>query len=139
MSNPQPTTESSVWRKLKRHSGRLGQELVETTLKLYYSARDEQTPAWARTVIYGALVYFLVPLDAIPDFLPIGYTDDLSTLLAAIATVGIYVKPDHKRKAKQQTERWFSDKATKTGNATDHDSKPNRFRFRRKRDKQVTT
>ncbi|WP_284381850.1 YkvA family protein [Litoribrevibacter albus] len=105
----QPITNRSVWRKLKRHSKRIGKEAVETTLKLYYSARDDQTPAWARTVIYGALIYFLVPVDAIPDFIPGGYTDDLTTLLAAIATVSMHIKPLHKAKAKQQTQRWFSD------------------------------
>lgn len=102
-----PATERGVWRKLKRHSKRIGREVVETTLKLYYSARDEHTPTWARTVIYGALVYFLIPIDAIPDLLPGGYTDDFTTLLAAITTVGIYIKPEHKSKAKEQTDHWF--------------------------------
>lgn len=106
-ASDQPTTERNVWRKLKRHGKRIGREAVEATLKLYYSARDEHTPAWARTVIYGALVYFLIPIDAIPDLLPAGYTDDFTTLLAAIATVGMYIKPEHKSKAKAQAEHWF--------------------------------
>ena len=98
-----------IWKKLSTQTKRIGRQTVETGLKLYYSARDEKTPAWARTVIYGALVYFLVPIDAIPDLIPGGYTDDLTTLLAALATVGMHITPTHKQKAEDVASHWFDD------------------------------
>jgi len=112
LDSSQQTTEKTyqkIWKKLSTQAKRVGRQTVETGLKLYYSARDEHTPAWARTVIYGALVYFLVPLDAIPDLIPGGYTDDLTTLLAALATVGMHVTPTHKQKAEDVTSHWFND------------------------------
>jgi uncharacterized membrane protein YkvA (DUF1232 family) len=43
-------------------------------------------------VIFGALVYFIAPIDAIPDLTPlVGFTDDLGALAAALAMVSIYV------------------------------------------------
>ena len=65
-------------------------------------------PAWAKTVIVGALTYFISPLDAIPDILPgLGYTDDLGLLLAANATVSVYINADTKEQAKQKMKDWF--------------------------------
>ena len=51
-----------------------GETVINKALTLYYCARDTDTPAWASTIIYGALVYLINPVDAIPDILPMGYT-----------------------------------------------------------------
>ena len=75
---------------------------------LHYAVRNPATPAWARRVIYGALAYLVLPLDAIPDFLPgVGYTDDLSVIAAALAAVAYYITPEVKQQAEQATNRWF--------------------------------
>lgn len=108
MNSSLENTRINIWKKLTHQTKRLGRNLTETILKLYYSAQDEQTPAWARTVIYGALLYFLVPIDAIPDILPTGYSDDLATLLAAVTTVGIHITPAHTSKAHATASRWFN-------------------------------
>jgi uncharacterized membrane protein YkvA (DUF1232 family) len=45
----------------------------------------------------GAIVYFIVPTDLVPDFLAgIGYGDDASVLFAAISTVRGHIKPAHR-------------------------------------------
>jgi uncharacterized membrane protein YkvA (DUF1232 family) len=55
-----------------------GREVIEKALWLYYAAQQPNTPLWAKTAIYGALGYFISPIDAIPDITPvIGYADDL--------------------------------------------------------------
>lgn len=70
---------------------------------------DAETPIWAKTTIYGALGYFVSPIDAIPDVTPIvGYSDDLGVLVLALATVSAYVKDEHVTKAKETLLRWFS-------------------------------
>lgn len=107
-------SESGLWSKLSRYAKTAGKEVVEKVLWLYYAAQDPQTPRWAKTAIYGALGYFIFPLDAIPDFAPmLGYTDDLGVLLAALATVSVYVTDDVKAQASGRIEQWFGSKPLK--------------------------
>lgn len=101
-------SDSGYWQKIKGYAGKAGREVVERSLQLYYAARADETPTWAKTVIYGALGYFISVIDAVPDITPIvGYTDDLGVLVAALATVAMSVTPDVKSQAKDKTEQWF--------------------------------
>ena len=94
--------------KLTRYAKIAGREVVEKALWLFYAAQSPNTPRWAKTAIYGALGYFIFPLDAIPDFAPlVGYTDDLGVLAAALATVSMYVTEDVKHRTRQLMDRWF--------------------------------
>ncbi len=95
-------------RKMARVAKRAGRSVMEKALLLFYAVRNPATPAWARRVIYGALAYLIVPVDALPDFIPgIGYTDDLSVIAAALAAVAYYITPEVKQQAAQATNRWF--------------------------------
>lgn len=59
-------------------------------------------------MIYGALGYFILPLDMIPDVIPgAGYTDDLGALAAAIGIVSMYVTDEVKASAARKLEEWF--------------------------------
>ena len=85
-----------------------GREVVEKALVLYYVLGDPATPTRARNVIVGALGYFILPTDAIPDLLPgIGYTDDLGALVLALGIVAAHIRPEHLRKAKEKAGGWF--------------------------------
>ncbi len=82
--------------------------MIEKALVLYYCLRDEDTPAWAKTVIIGSLGYFIVPLDLIPDFTPgVGYADDLGALASALAAVAAHVKDEHHEMAAAKVAKWF--------------------------------
>ncbi|CAN5437789.1 hypothetical protein BH23VER1_BH23VER1_33870 [soil metagenome] len=101
-------SRQDLWRKLQRFALRLGRGAVQTTLTLFYCLQDHDTPAWAKGVIMGALGYLILPIDAIPDFIPVvGFTDDLGAISAALGTVAIYVKDQHKQKARDQMRRLF--------------------------------
>ena len=101
-------SESRFWQKLTRYARVAGREVVEKALWLFYAAQSPNTPRWAKTAIYGALGYFIFPLDAIPDFAPmIGYTDDLGVLAAALATVSMYITDDIKQRSRHTVEKWF--------------------------------
>ena len=96
------------WKKIARYAVKAGREVVEKALTLYYVASDGDTPAWARATIYGALAYFMSPLDAVPDVLPgVGFGDDLSVLGVAFAAVAAHVKDAHVQRAREQLQRWF--------------------------------
>lgn len=87
--------DESFWTKLKKFALTAGQEVVEKALILYYTARYPKVPGWAKNVIIGALIYFISPVDAIPDpLVAIGFTDDLGVLLAAIANVSLYISDE---------------------------------------------
>jgi uncharacterized membrane protein YkvA (DUF1232 family) len=54
------------------------------------------------------LAYFVMPLDAIPDIVPLaGYTDDLGALAAAIGSVSMYIDDDVKEQAGNRVSAWF--------------------------------
>jgi uncharacterized membrane protein YkvA (DUF1232 family) len=68
----------------------------------YFCALDPATPHRVRAVLLGALAYFILPFDAIPDFIAgIGYSDDLTVLIAAIALVRSHITPAHRQAAKK--------------------------------------
>lgn len=101
-------SESGLWDKLAGYAKSAGQEVVEKVLELYYAAQNPETPMWAKSTIYGAIGYFIFPIDAIPDLVPVaGYTDDLGLLVAAVGAVAMYVTPEVKAKAKQKLRDWF--------------------------------
>ena len=88
------------WRKVKRVAGYV--PFVEDAIAAYYCARDRQTPIHAKAVIMAALAYFVIPVDAIPDFLTgLGFTDDATVFYLAWQTIGKYIAEEHREKAQQ--------------------------------------
>ena len=101
-------SDEGFWSKVKKFAKSAGENILNPALKLYYAAQDPETPTWAKTTIYGALGYFISPIDAIPDLTPVvGYSDDLGVLVAATAAVAIHIKKEHKEKAKETLKQWF--------------------------------
>lgn len=101
-------SESSFWEKAQSVLKAAGEQVLRLALKLYFSAQDTDTPVWAKTAIYSALGYFICTIDAIPDITPfVGFSDDLGALTLALATVAVYVKPEHTDAANDTIQRWF--------------------------------
>ena len=101
-------SDSGFWRKIAKKSRSIGRKFSEILLVLYYSLTDKETPKWAKSVIVGALGYFIFPVDAIPDFIPvIGFTDDYGMIMSAIAVIAAHIKDEHKDKARRITEKLF--------------------------------
>ena len=104
-------SETGFWEKLKKNAIAAGSELVEKALWLYYAAQRPETPVWAKTVIFSALAYFILPIDAIPDAIPFGgFVDDLGAIAAAIGTVSLYITEEVKEQARQKMKDWFRKK-----------------------------
>lgn len=96
----QPPDQRRFWDKLKRVIGRI--PFAEDLVAAWYCALDGDTPPYVRAVLLGAVAYFVLPADLIPDFLVgLGYTDDATVLAAAIAAVGRHLQPKHRAKARQ--------------------------------------
>lgn len=103
-------SEESFWEKIKKFGKKAGYKVVYAALLLFFCLKDGNVPAWAKTVIIGALAYFISPVDAIPDIVPVaGFTDDLGSLAAALGIVAVYINDDIKQKAKSKLVDWFGE------------------------------
>ena len=101
-------SEAGFWQKLNTFARKAGHNLVEKSLQLYYAAESPDTPTWARGVIFGALAYFVAPIDAIPDVTPgIGFADDLCVLIGAVSAVAAHITPEVKDQAEKKMAEWF--------------------------------
>ncbi len=98
-------SEKRFWQKLKKYAKDIGCKVICKALILFYTLEKPDLPAWVRTTIYGALIYFIVPMDAISDFIPaVGYSDDLGVLAYAISIALKYITPVEKEKARAKAK-----------------------------------
>jgi uncharacterized membrane protein YkvA (DUF1232 family) len=96
--------QKGFWPKIRRTAARI--PFARQVVSVYYSARDPETPTAAKGIMLGALAYFVLPIDAIPDiFAGIGFTDDAAVIAALIATLGANIKRRHKDQADAALER----------------------------------
>jgi len=101
-------SETKFFDKIKKFAKNAGIKVIYLALLLFYTLQQASTPLVAKSVIVGALGYFIFPLDFIPDFIPIaGFSDDLTALLSAIIAVALYVDESTKSKAKEKLHVWF--------------------------------
>ena len=92
------------WPKFRKVAAQL--PFARDLLSVWFCARDPQTPAAAKGMVMAALAYFVLPVDAIPDILPvIGYTDDAAVLAAVIAIIGKNLKDSHRAAAAEVLAR----------------------------------
>ena len=98
------------WSKLKKGAKKAGGKVIYSGLLLFYALESPKTPLRAKVQIYGALGYLILPLDLLPDLLPIvGFADDLSALGLALASVSRNIDDDVKRKAKSKLRDFLGD------------------------------
>ncbi len=96
-------SEKGLWEKLAKVARKAGEKVIYAVLLLYYVLIDPKTPMSYKSVIIGALGYFILPMDIIPDFIPIaGFTDDLTALLACIKAVNACITPEIQQRAKDR-------------------------------------
>jgi uncharacterized membrane protein YkvA (DUF1232 family) len=103
-------SEEDFWAKVKNVARKAGAKVIYVALILYYELSDEKVSLKEKGIILGALGYFILPVDLIPDFLPIaGYTDDLAALVAAFAYVKSHLTPEVRMRAQVKLRDWFGD------------------------------
>ena len=87
------------WPKLKGAVAKI--PFAEDAVAAYYCALDRETPLRVRGMLFGALVYFIMPADAVPDFLPaLGFTDDAAVLMATLQLIASHILPAHRDAAR---------------------------------------
>lgn len=97
-------------KKLTKTAKKAGAKGVYAALVLYYALYSPYISRKDRRIIIGALGYFILPLDIVPDFIPgAGYTDDIAALVLAVYKVARGITPDVKEKARAKVNEWFPD------------------------------
>jgi uncharacterized membrane protein YkvA (DUF1232 family) len=92
------------WIKLKQVVAKL--PFAEELLAAYYCAFDKQTPRHVQASLLGAIAYFILPFDFVPDMLPVlGFTDDAAILATAIRMVAGHITQEHRDAARAALER----------------------------------
>ena len=103
-------SKNSFWEKIKNYAKEAGLKVIYSALLLYYASEEPEVPKKAKATIYGALGYFILPLDLIPDHISVvGFADDASILLWALLQVAVHINLTTKAKAKAQLENWFGE------------------------------
>lgn len=101
-------SEPKFWSKMARTAKRLGREPVRLALILYYVMLADSTSLKDKAVILGALGYLILPVDLIPDFIPLlGFTDDIAALTLAFKAIRNSVTPEIEAKAAAKLAEWF--------------------------------
>ena len=96
--------------KLTKVAKRAGQKIVYAVLLLYYVLKVPSVPKKDKATILGALGYFILPLDLLPDVLPVvGFTDDLSAILLALHAIWKNITPEVKELAASKAREIFGD------------------------------
>jgi uncharacterized membrane protein YkvA (DUF1232 family) len=92
------------WPKVQRVAARL--PFAEDLLSAYYCAFDGHTPLQVKAALLGALAYFVLPVDFMPDILPLlGFTDDALVLVTALRMVSGHITVEHREAARQALAR----------------------------------
>jgi uncharacterized membrane protein YkvA (DUF1232 family) len=63
-------------------------------ITLVVMLKSKDVPKYVKISIMGVLGYLICPLDALPDFLPIGLLDDFAAIAILLAEISIYKTPD---------------------------------------------
>jgi len=94
----------SFWAKAKRFAAQL--PFAEDLVTAYYCAFDRATPFQVKAALVGALAYFVLPYDFVPDMLPaLGFADDAAVLATALRIVAGHIRPEHRDAAREALER----------------------------------
>lgn len=90
---------AGFWEKARKTLGRV--PFTEDAVAAFHCATDSATPLPIRATLFGALAYFVLPFDAIPDFfVGLGFTDDAAILLAAFTAARMHITEAHRERAR---------------------------------------
>ena len=74
-----------------------------------YTSKEYTYVPWKTIcLIVAGFIYFIYPVDLIPDFIPAaGFSDDLVALTAVISLWKNYLTPEIQYRAQRKLDKWF--------------------------------
>lgn len=80
----------NLFKYVERLGKKIGKGLIDSIKFLFSAMIDPRTPFQVKAIAIAALVYFISPIDAIPDVIPgAGFIDDAAAIAAAVAAIAI--------------------------------------------------
>ena len=93
-------SDEGLMNRVKRIGKKMGGKLLYNVYVLYYVLKSRDVPVKVKAEIIGALGYVLVPLDLIPDFIPVaGFADDLAAVTFAVQAANAQITPSIQQRA----------------------------------------
>ena len=94
-------SDNRFWKKVERVAKKVGATVLLPVFTLYYMLQDDKVSLQHKAYIVGALGYFIMPIDLIPDgILPvIGFTDDIAVMTLVLKLVKDSITPEIKARA----------------------------------------
>lgn len=97
--------DENLFRKVLRQAGRT---IALPALEALELLLDPSTPPQARLTMLAALTYLVMPIDLIPDLIPVaGFSDDLVALTTVIALWSSTMTPQMRERARRRLDRWI--------------------------------
>ena len=79
--------DDNLWTKLEKTGKKIS--FAKDILALYRYMKDPFVKWYRKALVVAGLVYFIVPIDAMPDLIPLfGYLDDLGVITALLKYLG---------------------------------------------------
>ena len=101
-------SEPGLWGKISKVAQKAGIKVIYLALLFYYVLKSNTVSKKDKSLIYGALGYFILPVDLIPDAIPmVGFSDDLAALIAVYVAMKRSITPEIEFQAKDRLQRWF--------------------------------
>ncbi|HDU8584715.1 YkvA family protein [Vibrio sp. Y58_MX_L22] len=99
----QAPDEKTFWRKMKNSVKKAGEEIAVMGIKSWLAMADSNTSVRHKAILGGALAYFVLPTDMVPDVLAgVGFTDDMAALTLAANSVGNAITKEHEEQAREK-------------------------------------
>ncbi|QLK47890.1 DUF1232 domain-containing protein [Vibrio owensii] len=99
----QAPDEKTFWRKMKNSIKKAGEEIAVMGIKSWLAMADSNTSVRHKAILGGALAYFVLPTDMVPDVLAgVGFTDDMAALTLAANSVGNAITDEHEEQAREK-------------------------------------
>ena len=94
-------SDNRFWKKVERVAKKVGATVLLPVFTLYYMLQDDKVSLQHKAYIVGALGYFILQIDLIPDgILPvIGFTDDIAVMTLVLKLVKDSITPEIKARA----------------------------------------
>ena len=103
-------SESELWNKIAKIGKSIGAAIIYPVLLLFNLLKSSETDLKEKTMIIGALGYFILPVDLIPDAIPTaGFTDDLAALGAIISALASCITLEMQNESKQKCHELLGD------------------------------